>query len=203
MPGADSGGWSSLRADKVHEKLQVHPSQVACSSLHRTGVQFGRGCDVACPERESRGLPVSIGATSGSLGINIGGVRWFLSRRNLRVLQARSILYADRFAENSHPSGRLLILSDSLALVLALCKNRSNMFTLPPVMRRIFTSELKADFVLSSRWIPSEVNHSDTGSRFLTVKSLLHVLAQRFNTVFTVTDMQPRVPFSLTDAGCW
>ena len=62
-----------------------------------------------------------------------------------------------------------------------------------------------AGFVLSFRWIPSELNSSDKGSRFFDCdydpnKSLLHVLAQRL----------PRLPraqtgdnmFSLT-AGRW
>ena len=66
------GGWSRLRTDRVPEELQVHPCQVACASLHRargrSGVsQLGRGCDVACPEKESRGLPGGVVATSGSL----------------------------------------------------------------------------------------------------------------------------------------
>ena len=57
-------------------------------------------------------------------------------------------------------------------------------------------------------WAPSELNYSDKGSRFFycdcdSSKSLLHVLAER-STVFTSTDMRPRLPFSLTDApGCW
>ena len=38
------------------------------------------------------------------------------------------------------PPGRFLILSDNLALVLALCKGRSNKFTLLSVLRRIFAS---------------------------------------------------------------
>ena len=51
------------------------------------------------------------------------------------------------------------------------------------VMRRIFASGFRAGFVLSFRWIPSELHYFDQGSRFFVrdydwSKSLLHVLAQ-------------------------
>ena len=48
---------------------------------------------------------------------------------NIEVLDARSILYAFRYAESKYSPGGLLTLSDNLALVLALCKGRSNNFT--------------------------------------------------------------------------
>ena len=67
------------------------------------------------------------------------------------VVEARSILYAVRCAESNYPPGRLLILSDNLALVLLLCKGRSKLFTLLLVMRRIFTSGFREGFVLSFR----------------------------------------------------
>ena len=35
--------WVSLRADKVQEKLQVHPCTVACASFHRSGCRFWAG----------------------------------------------------------------------------------------------------------------------------------------------------------------
>ena len=69
--------------------------------------------------------------------------------------------------ESSFPPGRLLILSDNLALVLALFGGRSkNILTLLSVMRRIFASGFRPGFVLWFRWIPSELNYSDEGSRF-------------------------------------
>ena len=108
--------------------------------------------------------------------------------------QARSILYGVRHAENIYLQRRLLILSDNLALVLALCKGRSKSFTLLSVMRRTFASSFRAGFVLPFRWIPSELNDSDNGSRFFDrsydpSKSLFHVLAQRLT----------RSSFSLAD----
>ena len=52
------------------------------------------------------------------------------------------------------------------------------------VMHRIFAACFRAGFVSLFRWIPSELNYSDKGSRFFgrdcaAGKSLLHVLAQR------------------------
>ena len=52
----------------------------------------------------------------------------FFREGNIIVLEARSILYAVTYAESSCPPGRLLILSDNLVVVLALCKGRSNIF---------------------------------------------------------------------------
>ena len=73
------------------------------------------------------------------------------------VLEARTILYAVRYAESCDPPGRLLILSDNLALVPDLCKGRSKKcVTLLSVMRRIFASSFTAGFVLSFRCTPSE-----------------------------------------------
>ena len=109
----------------------------------------------------------------------------FFREENIIVFGAPSILYVVRYAESNFSPGRLLTLSENLALVLALCKGRSKQFTLLSVMRRIFASGFRAEFVLSVRWVPSELNHSDEGSRLFDrdhdpSKSLLHVLAQRF-----------------------
>ena len=70
--------------------------------------------------------------------------------KNNKVLEAPSILKAVREAENGKPSGRLLIFSDTFALVLALCEGRSTFFTLLSVNRRIFASGFPG-FVLSFR----------------------------------------------------
>ena len=77
---------------------------------------LGRGCDVACPESELRGLPVSIDATSRSLDMEINGDGGFFCEEHMTVLEARSILYAVRCAENSSPPGRLLVFSGTGAL---------------------------------------------------------------------------------------
>ena len=97
---------------------------------------------------------------------------------NITILEARSILYAVRYAKS------LLIPPNNLAQVLTICKGRSTILTLLSVMRRIFASGFREGFVLSFSLIPSELNYSDKGSRFFDreydpSKSLLHVLAQR------------------------
>ena len=57
----------------------------------------------------------------------------FFREENILVLEGRSILCAVRYAESNYP---LPVLSDNLALVLALCKGRSNILTLLSVMRQ-------------------------------------------------------------------
>ena len=64
----------------------------------------------------------------------LGGVWWLLSRGNQH--SSRSTFHLCM----------LLIVSDYLALVLALCKERSTHFTLLSVMRRIFASGFRAGF---------------------------------------------------------
>ena len=71
--------------------------------------------------------------------------------RQTSVLEARSILYAVRYVESNN-LGRLLISSDTVALVLAECKGR----TLLPVVRRVFGSGFRAGCVLAFRVVPSD-----------------------------------------------
>ena len=93
----------------------------------------------------------------------------FSREDNIVVHETRSLLYAVRYAQSSYPLGHL-ILSDNL--------------TMPSVMRQIIASGFRAGFVLSFRWIPSELNYSGKGRRLFDrdydpCKSLLHVFAQR------------------------
>ena len=95
-----------------------------------------------------------------SLGMEIGCVRWCLSHgKHHNFRSSFRLVCCDM--QSSHPPGRLLILSDHLALVLALCKGRSKTFTLLSVLRRIFASGFREGFVSSLRWMPSELNYSD------------------------------------------
>ena len=52
----------------------------------------------------------------------------FFREENITTLDVRSTLRAVQHGESSYPPGRLLILSGTLALVLALCKGRSKPF---------------------------------------------------------------------------
>ena len=83
----------------------------------------------------------------------------FWRDEDIIVLEERSILYVVRHAESRYRPRLFLILSDNLVLVLALCKERSNIFSLLSVMRRIFASGFRAGFVLSFKWILSELNY--------------------------------------------
>ena len=119
----------------------------------------------------------------------------FFQEENIIILEESSIVNAVRYEESKYLPGCLLILSDNPPLPLT----RSNICLLLSVVRRIFTSVFWTDFVLSFRWMPSESNYSDNGSRFLDrdcdpSKSLLHVLAQRL----------PRFPHAQTgDRECF
>ena len=81
----NAASWFRLVSQvPVQEKLQVHPCQVACASLHRAGSRLECSSSdedvMSLGRRQSRGLPGSFDATSGSIGMEIDGVRWFLSR---------------------------------------------------------------------------------------------------------------------------
>ena len=78
-----------------------------------------------------------------------------------------------------HPPGRFLILSDNLALVLALCKGRSNKFKLLSVMRRIFVSGIRAGFIFVVQMGTFRELNFSVDRDYDSIKSLLHVLAQR------------------------
>ena len=142
MPRGGVGRWSTIRADKVQEKLQVHPCQVACAPLYLSRQMLFWSVqedEVSLARRESRAdFPeVSVQLLDPSewkLTAYGGSFR----EENIGVLEARSILYAVRYVENSYPPGPILILSDNLALVLALCNGRSNIFAMLSVMRQIF-----------------------------------------------------------------
>ena len=111
--------------------------------------KFSHGWDVACPKGESRTdfSDVSLQLLDPSEW-HYGAYGGFFREEHITLLEARSILYAVWYAESNYPLGRLLILSDNLALVLALCKGRSKHFTLLSIMRRIFASGFRTGFCL-------------------------------------------------------
>ena len=59
-----------------------------------------------------------------------------------------------------------LILSDNLALVLAVGKGRSSSPCLLQALRSIFALSVLTDTAFLVRWIPSELKPSDAASRF-------------------------------------
>ena len=89
----------------------------------------------------------------------------FYREEKLVILKARSILHAVQFAESTYPLGRLLVLSDNLALVLPFCKGRSNNFTLFSVVHRFFASGFRAVLSHRSGGYCLELNNSYKRSR--------------------------------------
>ena len=123
------------------------------------------------------------------------------------ILQARSILDAVRYAESKCPPGRLLVLSDNVALLLAICKGRSKHFTLLSVMRRIFASGFWAKLVLSCWWIPSGLNYSERGGRFFDcdltrANHFIHISCATLTTFSSGTDKRPIMFSTLILCSC-
>ena len=58
-----------------------------------------------------------------------------------------------------------LVLSDSMASILCLCKGRSSAATMLKSIRAISSLILASGIVLRARWLPSELNPSDGASR--------------------------------------
>ena len=131
MPRAGVGSWSSFRADKVQEKLQVHPCQVAhaCSIVPESGLECSSSDEdvISLSRRESCAdfaeLSLELLELSEWTLAAYGG---FFREENITVLEAHvpSCMLFD-MQVNPYPPGRFLVLSDNLALVLALCRRRS------------------------------------------------------------------------------
>ena len=135
----------------------------------------------------------------------LAGVRWFLPRGKHHISRSTFRLVCRPVMQRvEYPPGRILIVSDNLALVLALCKGRSTKFHIAfSHASNLCVWFPGQNLSLSFRWISSELNYSDKGSHFFecalcnSSKSLLHVLAQRSDTVFRSTDMRPGLLFTL------
>ena len=63
------------------------------------------------------------------------------------------------------PAKRVLVLSDSLAVILASTKGRSSRRGMCRALRRMAALALTCGFLLAVRWVPSEVNVADKPSR--------------------------------------
>ena len=84
------------------------------------------------------------------------------------LLGLRSALRAVQSACGRHQIVRKFACSTILALVLLLTKGRSRFFffLVLAVIRRVFRIACRANCCLVFRWVPSEVNYGDRGSRF-------------------------------------
>ena len=106
-PGFGSG--SCLKTDKAQDKFQVHLCQVTCAPLHRARYRFGEfkvdEDEVSLARRESRADFPSVSLQIlDSSEWRLAAYSGFFREENITLLEARSILYAVRYAENSYPS---------------------------------------------------------------------------------------------------
>ena len=69
------------------------------------------------------------------------------------------------FETLSHHGKNFVVLSDNMSIVLALSKGRCCEFSLPKQVRKVAALLLATGARLRVRWIPSEVNPADEGSR--------------------------------------
>ena len=92
--------------------------------------------------------------------------RWVFQDDILR-LEARALFKAANRAAHSLPvkNCRMLLLSDNLSVVLCFARGRSRDFRLFVQIRRFASVCLARNIRFAIRWIPSEFNSSDEGSR--------------------------------------
>ena len=85
----------------------------------------------------------------------------------IHLKEAHSLLAAVKHCSRNHLQHgmRFLILSDSMCCVLAVSKGRCSNRVLLHYMRRLAAELLASGIVLRVRWIPSEWNTADSGSR--------------------------------------
>ena len=114
------GGGPCLRTDEVQEKLSS--VRARSRALQSIASDVNLKCS-SVAQRESLRALQFLNPSDWKL-VAHGG---FLRNENIVVLGAS--LCAVRYAEICYPPGRLLILSDNLTLVLALCKRSSTFYT--------------------------------------------------------------------------
>ena len=92
--------------------------------------------------------------------------RWVLSDDILR-LEARALVKAASRAAHSQPirDCRVLLLGDNLAVVLCFSRSSSRDFRLLVQLRRLAALSLARNIRFAARWVPSEFNSGDEGSR--------------------------------------
>ena len=109
-------GSGAVPAPSVPGRVRFAPS--------RRMLKFGRGVSLAHRESCADFPEVSLQLLDPSEWRLVAYGDLFREEKNSIVLEARSILYAVRYAESRYSPGRFLILSDTLALVLSTCKRR-------------------------------------------------------------------------------
>ena len=91
----------------------------------------------------------------------------FAKAEDILRLEGRALIVGVRhLLRNTQLRGhRLLFLNDNMALTLALGKGRSTHFVLNQTCRELLALSIAGDLSVAVRWIPSEQNPADKGSR--------------------------------------
>ena len=92
--------------------------------------------------------------------------RWLFDE-NILVLEARALLKAaTRVCQSERCfDGRALLLGDNMSVVLSFSRCRAKSFPLLVQIRRLAALSFACNIKFSCRWLPSELNNSDAGSR--------------------------------------
>ena len=92
--------------------------------------------------------------------------RWMF-HDDILVLEARAVLKAAyRIAHSAHGRNcHAVVLVDNMSVVLAMSRYRAKTFKLLVMIRRLASIALARGIRFHLRWIPSEFNYSDEGSR--------------------------------------
>jgi len=106
---------------------------------------------------------------------------WRYEFETITIREARALLHAvERIGHSRYGFGvRQLVLVDNLGVALSFTRCRAKNKMLLYLVRRSCAIRLGCNLLLSVRWIPSEFNSSDEGSREFNVigsKSLTHLL---------------------------
>ena len=116
-------------------------------------------CDEEFPE-----VPVSL--MQAQLWHEVWSTQIFF-KEPVHLIEARSVLGTLRhFCKDSRKHGRrLAVLNDNMGVVLAVSKGRCHDYRLLRILRRMSALSLSTGVRLHLRWVPSELNVADEGSR--------------------------------------
>lgn len=137
--------------------------------------------------------------TGGGPKFSGGGQKSFrskLHKKPVHIIEARSILGAVKHRSRDHHAHgtRILVLNDNMGVVLACQKGRCSNYSLLRIIRRISAHALAAGLRVYVRWIPSELNTADKGSRWFSKMPSSHAVAKKGSkrevTVFTRAEVQ-------------
>ena len=110
---------------------------------------------------------------------------------NILLLEARALEKTVERIGLSQPSSsmRFLIFGDNMSVILSFSRRRAKNFKLLTLIRRVAAMGLARGIRFYFRWIPSELNHADKGSRLFDGDVSDPVFSKRSNDLPTATDI--------------